>query len=151
MSQKTGCPSSPITATASVPPWERDRSNIPVVANGNPYKAYSHRPKKKSEKKPPKIKKRHEFVRPDYGEYMASKKWKRKRSKAIARAGHKCEHCHAENVTLEVHHKTYARLGREQPSDLVALCGPCHSLQHESKYPARDPLSVEFRRLVRSF
>src|SRR4051812_47555513 len=31
-----------------------------------------------------------------------------------------------EQQTLEVHHKTYERLGHERDEDLVALCWNCH-------------------------
>ena len=50
---------------------------------------------------------------------------------------HRCEFCReyfdydgyrndAEQQSLEVHHRTYQRLGRELDSDLVALCWSCH-------------------------
>jgi hypothetical protein len=33
---------------------------------------------------------------------------------------------------LEVHHRTYARLGFEQPDDLIALCHDCHQDHHRA-------------------
>jgi hypothetical protein len=31
---------------------------------------------------------------------------------------------------LEVHHRTYERLGRERPEDLLVLCEKCHAVEH---------------------
>jgi len=31
---------------------------------------------------------------------------------------------------LEVHHNSYAHVGREAPEDLVVLCGECHATFH---------------------
>jgi hypothetical protein len=31
---------------------------------------------------------------------------------------------------LQVHHKTYVRLGCEGPGDVVVLCGGCHEAEH---------------------
>jgi 5-methylcytosine-specific restriction endonuclease McrA len=34
--------------------------------------------------------------------------------------------CGTTNVSLQVHHITYARLGNELPSDLLVVCFDCH-------------------------
>jgi 5-methylcytosine-specific restriction endonuclease McrA len=34
---------------------------------------------------------------------------------------------------LEVHHLSYARLGREELSDLITLCHECHKAVHKHK------------------
>jgi 5-methylcytosine-specific restriction endonuclease McrA len=39
--------------------------------------------------------------------------------------GAKCERC-GRAGDLELHHKTYERLGNERFSDLELLCNPCH-------------------------
>jgi 5-methylcytosine-specific restriction endonuclease McrA len=56
--------------------------------------------------------------------------WKSIREWALLRAGNKCEKCGAA-FPLQVHHKTYARLGKEGPNDLIVLCVPCHEEEHE--------------------
>jgi hypothetical protein len=33
-------------------------------------------------------------------------------------------------VLLDVHHRSYARLGAELPADLEVLCRPCHGAEH---------------------
>lgn len=48
----------------------------------------------------------------------------------LGRADHKCESCGQRNATLDVHHKTYERLGFELPEDLEVLCRDCHEIEH---------------------
>lgn len=60
-----------------------------------------------------------------YQLYMQSEAWKELRQKIIELDGHSCRKCGA-SATLEVHHKTYARLGNEDLDDLVTLCARCH-------------------------
>ena len=43
-----------------------------------------------------------------------------------------CKMC-GEQSPLQLHHKTYKRLGREKDTDLVAVCEPCHKLIHKWK------------------
>lgn len=66
----------------------------------------------------------------DYEKYLKSARWKRKARAARRRAGYRCQDCGQARPPLEVHHKTYARLGYERMSDLVALCGRCHDGRH---------------------
>ncbi len=61
-----------------------------------------------------------------YAEYLASPHWLETRAAAIARAGGRCALCPREGVPLEVHHRSYERLGEELPEDLTVLCGLCH-------------------------
>jgi 5-methylcytosine-specific restriction endonuclease McrA len=60
---------------------------------------------------------------------MGSAAWRRRRWAVIRRAGRRCQRCGACG-SLDVHHLTYARLGRERPGDLVAVCAPCHGALH---------------------
>ena len=46
--------------------------------------------------------------------------------------GHRCENCD-ERSSLQVHHLTYARLGREIDEDLVVLCRMCHANEHKDR------------------
>jgi 5-methylcytosine-specific restriction endonuclease McrA len=68
-----------------------------------------------------------------YKEYLDSPAWKMKRGAVIERDGSQCV-CGAQ--ATEVHHKTYDNIGKEPPSDLVALCQKCHEREHK---PYRQP------------
>lgn len=61
----------------------------------------------------------------DYYTYIASDEWAAKRKRAIERDQHQCQTC-LNGADLEVHHKTYERLGHEKLSDLITLCRSCH-------------------------
>jgi 5-methylcytosine-specific restriction endonuclease McrA len=65
----------------------------------------------------------------DYATYISSVEWRLKAHDAKRRAGWVCMLCEA-TTALEVHHRTYARLGRELPTDLVVLCWRCHRRHH---------------------
>lgn len=73
----------------------------------------------------------------DYQEYIGSDEWKAKADAARAGADHRCQVCNSNSVILDVHHRTYERLGRESPSDLIALCRECHGLFHKNGKLAR--------------
>ncbi len=65
-----------------------------------------------------------------YAEYLQTPHWKETRAAAIARARGRCAVCGRGDRPLEVHHRTYERLGEELPEDLVVLCGGpqgCHA------------------------
>lgn len=64
----------------------------------------------------------------DYLEYLESAHWQRERRAALKRAVYRCQVCNEDSAPLEVHHRTYARLGEEHPSDLFVLCADCHDL-----------------------
>lgn len=64
-----------------------------------------------------------------YREYLRSPYWRARRRQAIHAAGHRCHRCPA-SARLEVHHRTYLRLGCELPADLEVLCGDCHASAH---------------------
>ncbi len=61
--------------------------------------------------------------------YLKTAHWQETREKAIALAGGCCHEC-GNTRGLEVHHKTYAHLGDEQPQDLEVLCDCCHAERH---------------------
>lgn len=63
-----------------------------------------------------------------YAEYLKTEHWQRQRRGALGHALSRCQVCNTNAVLLEVHHRTYARLGCEQPSDLLVLCEACHEL-----------------------
>lgn len=79
----------------------------------------------------------------DYYRYIASPEWEARKAeykrKAFKRPGSKCKLCSGNKVALSIHHKTYARLGDELHSDLMAVCDPCHKLIHALQKVGDDP------------
>lgn len=63
--------------------------------------------------------------------YLQSQQWKDIRKVILKRDNYTCRKCHEDNIPLEIHHITYARLGHEDYSDLVALCRTCHQSIHD--------------------
>jgi hypothetical protein len=77
-----------------------------------------------------------------YRDYLCTSHWKRVRAWALDRARHACALC-PETKRLQVHHRSYARLGCEQPEDLVVLCRTCHERHHGMIDPLpRDTASL---------
>lgn len=70
-------------------------------------------------------------LKKEYKSYLASDHWALRRKAVINRANGLCEICNS--PAEEVHHKTYTRIGNEQPDDLMAVCRACHELIHNVK------------------
>lgn len=66
----------------------------------------------------------------DYQVYLHSPGWRERRGERLRFAAGRCEICNSSR-RVDVHHRTYERLGRELLSDLVALCRRCHGLFHD--------------------
>jgi len=66
-----------------------------------------------------------------YEQYLRTDHWLNVRDAAIKRANLRCVLCNS-TVNLQVHHRTYERLGRELPGDLTVLCIICHERFHET-------------------
>ena len=66
----------------------------------------------------------------NYHDYLRSDEWKVKREEAIKRADRRCQICFSPN-DLNVHHRTYDRVGNERNSDLIVLCKECHAKFHD--------------------
>lgn len=66
-----------------------------------------------------------------YDAYIASDAWRENRKPALEYAEHRCQVCNADKH-LDVHHRTYERLGNEKPGDLTVLCRSCHEIFHDS-------------------
>lgn len=64
-----------------------------------------------------------------YQEYLQSDAWRQKRAFMLRRAGGCCQLCNAKGP-LQVHHRTYERIFRERPEDLIVLCRACHARHH---------------------
>jgi hypothetical protein len=65
-----------------------------------------------------------------YRQYLESPEWKARAEAAKARFGGLCALCSSPDG-LEAHHRTYARVGKENPEDLTALCSSCHRAYHD--------------------
>lgn len=65
----------------------------------------------------------------DYHEYLLTPQWQTKRENVLIFWGHRCALCFSD-INIEVHHRTYKRLGNELMTDLIALCSDCHSDHH---------------------
>lgn len=64
---------------------------------------------------------------PEYKQYMQSKEWKSRRLQALERDDYRCRVCNS-TLRLEVHHRTYKRLGDELSNDITTLCKLCHDI-----------------------
>jgi hypothetical protein len=66
-----------------------------------------------------------------YAEYLRSERWQTRRRRFFAKRRRlACYVCRAEDKPLDLHHKTYIRVGRERDSDLIMLCRECHKELH---------------------
>jgi hypothetical protein len=66
----------------------------------------------------------------NYESYLKSKRWKNLRSRFRRERVWRCEVCGFDR-DLQLHHKTYERLGSEELDDLTPLCQTCHSALHQ--------------------
>ncbi len=128
-------------------PRKYRKPSLGIRGSRKKFVALYQKPKRKKKKRK-KQKTAKPFVRPDYHIYILSKKWEKKREKALVLADHQCEIC-TSSFHLSVHHLTYERLGREIPSDLQVLCEDCHLMAHEDKPGiARDSLTEEYHAIM---
>jgi hypothetical protein len=67
-----------------------------------------------------------------YAGYLKTPEWQEKRKKALRFASFKCQLCNS-GERLNVHHRTYERLGQELMGDLITLCNDCHSTFHQNR------------------
>lgn len=85
-----------------------------------------------------------------YRLYLRTPEWRRTRAAALLRADNACSLDVTHIESLEVHHRTYERLGAELVTDLLVLCHECHMLHHKEhgrparqrSAEARPPLSI---------
>lgn len=68
----------------------------------------------------------------EYRSVIASKRWRELRVRLMRERGSICERCGKTwapgyKVSLQLHHKTYERLGRERDEDVQLVCESCHS------------------------
>lgn len=63
-----------------------------------------------------------------YSEYLASPEWRELANRVKVRDGC-CVIC-GSTRRLQVHHRTYERIGCEKLTDLTTVCDACHALYH---------------------
>lgn len=72
------------------------------------------------------------FANSNYAKYLnhlQSSYWKNIRQQVLLRDANTCQSC--KNLPAqEVHHLTYANLGKEKLEDLISFCHPCHKNIH---------------------
>lgn len=66
-----------------------------------------------------------------YDEYIKTPEWKARSARMKQKAGGRCRVCNSPHA-LDTHHRTYERLGYEDPEDLTVLCRDCHQLFSEN-------------------
>lgn len=67
-----------------------------------------------------------------YENYLKSKHWLIVRNSIIT-PNTECAVCGEKNTHLQLHHKTYERIGNESVNDLIPLCENCHKLVHKAE------------------
>lgn len=86
---------------------------------------------------------KHDF----YLAYLNSAEWRMRRQRALKLAGYRCHRCGAKRP-LQVHHKTYDRLGAEWDQDLEVLCVTCHEAATEADTPDQESKYFIFARMA---
>lgn len=77
------------------------------------------------------VKNSEELSKIDYYEYLKTEAWQVKRMDHLRKSGFKCQICNNGKTILDVHHRTYSRLGKEKYEDLIVLCRECHGRFHD--------------------
>ena len=72
------------------------------------------------------------MTKSEYAEYLRSDHWMAKRKEALDHYGRQCTICDSK-ANLNIHHFTYANIGRERLSELTVVCNGCHKLLHGLK------------------
>lgn len=78
-----------------------------------------------------------------YLAYLNSSAWKTRRNRALRLAHWCCQRCESKR-DLQVHHKSYERLGAEWDQDLEVVCVNCHE-QHHIQETAKSSLGIYLR------
>jgi 5-methylcytosine-specific restriction endonuclease McrA len=75
-----------------------------------------------------------ELRRLSYSDYRRTPEWQYRRRQMVQAAERKCQHCGSYSHRLNVHHRSYDRLGNEDPDDLIVLCVSCHRDLHPGRW-----------------
>jgi len=70
------------------------------------------------------------YKRMPYRKYLHTYHWEHLRELKLLEVDNRCQICY-NKVGLNVHHRTYERLGHEKLMDLTVLCKECHELFHK--------------------
>lgn len=81
----------------------------------------------------------------EYGRYLASRPWAILKGQVRERSGGVCERCFSAPYQ-ETHHLNYARVGRENLEDLLAVCTPCHEFLSAKSH--EDPCEMVARSVL---
>jgi 5-methylcytosine-specific restriction endonuclease McrA len=84
-----------------------------------------------------------------YNDYLLSPEWKSKREKVLVFWGHRCALCNSP-IRVEVHHRTYDRMGQELMTDLIPLCDKCHERHSIFMRRGVEHISGVLQRVVES-
>ena len=84
-----------------------------------------------------------------YQDYMQSPEWKSKREKVLIFWGRRCALCNSP-TRVEVHHRTYDRMGQELLTDLIPLCFECHDRHHGFMRRGSEHISMALHRVLES-
>lgn len=87
----------------------------------------------------------------EYRAYLRSAHWRRVKERY--RASKLPQACFCGETRVDLHHKTYKRIGRERLSDLTPLCRAHHDEEHgvgkpKVKKPRRETKAQKRRRLA---
>jgi hypothetical protein len=69
------------------------------------------------------------MTKAEYQKYLMSTEWQHRKSWVLNYWGNRCLICNSPD-NLEVHHRTYERVGEELFTDLIPLCSRHHSQLH---------------------
>lgn len=83
-----------------------------------------------------------------YEDYLQSPEWKKRRAWVLTFWNHRCGICNRKDK-LEVHHRTYERLGNELLTDLIPLCDRCHAKFHDEFRPGLEMIQTTLHRVAR--
>jgi len=64
-------------------------------------------------------------------DHLQSEYWSKLKVAKLQQCGNYCEKCGKLSKHLDLHHKTYIRLGFEDISNVILLCRTCHEHQHQ--------------------
>ena len=77
-----------------------------------------------------------------YRRYLSSPQWAAIRKRVCDKYRNACQECFRVGK-IEVHHKTYERIGEERIEDLIALCPKCHKALHAGDIVLRVDVDQE--------
>lgn len=68
-----------------------------------------------------------------YRDYLNSELWKNNRRRFLESGffNGKCKICHCRSSRIEIHHRSYKRIGQEMLIDMIGVCPECHEAIHD--------------------